>query len=792
MSCVRNNAPREKWGLFLSSLTKFGIVASCLVASSCLAQAQSVIVENGRSYRLHTVTKGEGLFRLSQNYGVTQEDIISANPKLKTEGLTEGLTLRIPATSTVQYTVKKGDTAYSIATSHKMSVAKLIEMNPEVASGVREGQTLKVICYTPTTSDKQQAPTSGYASYVAQKGDTTFGIAQRHGISVVKLLELNPSLTSGLKEGDTVRVPSSGTSMYVLHIISEGETLYSIGVKYGVKAQQIIDANVALNPSVLPVGSAIRIPQSSIPAEDGSFIYHRMERGETLYKLCINYNVLQEKITGVNPDVDWNALRVGQVVAIPKPIQHTVVYEDYVVGRRETLYGIAASQNVNVNDLMEANPGLTASGLQRGMTIKIPRIVENPESTPATKNPDYVGEATQQGQWGQEYDYVAEGRPRINVFLLLPFGAYNELKELNASGVNTNRESYNFKSRRYIEFYEGVRLALDSLCEAGANINLKVFDTNNRLDAINQLNTTAVKPDLIIGPAHKEEMADVMKYAREMKVPVVLPFAQCDSTILDNPYVFQASVIDSITGKEIYKHVAEQLPGHNVVLITANTRSPLDKKKAETLKHLLWQKGVKFSEHNYSTSSPTAILPLLQEDKTNVIIIPTNNEARANSVLTSLAGVIEQKPNAKVELWATSEWLSFQTIEVDVFHKLNTRIFTTFAVDESDPKVEYVLNKYRRTYYTEPIAFMPYFQRLKPMSGYSEYGLWGYDIAFNFVGARISLGPDFMRRISSYRPMLLQSNFHFRSLTNWGGAVNIGLKTLIFTPDGSISVKSID
>ena len=87
---------------------------------------------------------------------------------------------------------------------------------------------------------------------------------------------------------------------------------------------------------------------------------------------------------------------------------------------------------------------------------------------------------------------------------------------------------------------------------------------------------------------------------------------------------------------------------------------------------------------------------------------------------------------------------------------------------------------------------MPYFQRLKPMSGYSEYGLWGYDIAFNFVGARISLGPDFMRRISSYRPMLLQSNFHFRSLTNWGGAVNIGLKTLIFTPDGSISVKSID
>ena len=46
-------------------------------------------------------------------------------------------------------------------------------------------------------------------------------------------------------------------------------------------------------------------------------------------------------------------------------------------------------------------------------------------------------------------------------------------------------------------------MPFDSICEAGANINLKVFDTNNRLDAINQLNTTAVKPDLIIGPAPK-------------------------------------------------------------------------------------------------------------------------------------------------------------------------------------------------------------------------------------------------------------------------------------------------
>ncbi len=778
---------------------KFSLALCLLAVSAVTAFAQEeIVVENGRAYKLHTVVKGEGLYRLSVSYGVAQEDIISANPVVREKGLVEGITVKIPikkTSSSPTYTVKKGDTAYSIATAHGLTVAKLLELNPSISAGVREGQTLKLAASTTTQStkatDKSSSSTFEYQLYTVQKGETSYSIAQRYGLSLPKLIEINPSIVAGLKEGDVIKVPATNTN-FVLHIIAEGETLYSIGVKYGVKAQQIIDVNESLDPSTLVVGSAIRIPQSSIPSEDDAFYYHRMAQGETLYKLCIKYNILQEKIQAVNKGVDWNSLRVGQVIAVPKPEQKKVVYEEYEVGRKETLYSIASANGVTVDDLMAANPDLTASNLQKGKIIRIPRTVASADAVPATENPDYIGDSTVQKKYSEGYDYAAEGSPELNVYLMLPFGAYNELKELHASGVNTNRDAYNFKSRRYVEFYEGVRLALDSLSNAGANINLKVFDTNNRLDAINQLNSSTSKPDLIIGPAHKNEMADVMHYARTNKVPVVLPFAQCDSSILDNPYIFQASVIDSITGKEILKHMTSELNGYNVILISANTRSALDKKKAETLKALFAKNGVKYTEHNYSTSHPTDVLSLMSEEMTNVVIIPTNNEARVNSVLTSLAGVIDQKRSASIELWATSDWLAFQTIEVDVFHKLNTRIFTTFAVDESDKQVAYILNKYRREYSTEPIAFMPYFQKLKKLSGFSEYGLWGYDIAFNFVGARVNLGPDFVRKISTYRPLLLQSNFRFKNLTNWGGSVNIGLKTLTFSPDGSIAVKSIN
>lgn len=773
-------------------MTRLVATLALVVAMAGETMAQQIVTDGGRSYKLHTVAKGESFYRLCLDYGVSQEDIISANPSLKNTGLVEGVVLRIPMKlqnlpqSPVTYTVKKGDTAYSIARTHGLTVEKLQALNPQIAQGIHEGDVLKLTSSTGGTEPKAMV------EYTVVKGDTMFGIAQRNGLTIPQLLALNPSIASGIKVGDVIKLPSSTTQAYVLHVIAQGETLYSIATRYGVKVQQIIDANAVLNPASLPVGTAIRVPQSQIPSEDDGFYYHRMAQGETLYSLCIKYNVAQEKIQEANKGVDWNSLRIGQLIAVPKERQTRIEYSEYEVGRKETLFSIAKSEGVSVEDILNANSGLTADNLKRGMKIRIPRVVETNNVSPATSDTSYIGNRENIGNWGQNYDYDKAGRPELNVFLMLPFNAYAELKELNQSGVNTNTQSYEFKSRRYVEFYEGVRMALDSLSETGANIRLKVLDTNNRLEAINQLNNASTKPDLIIGPAHKNEMADVMRYANDRRVPVVLPFAQCDSTILENPYIFQASVIDTISGKEILTQMASKLQGHNVIMITTNTKSAQYKFRTKTLRTLCTRMGIALKEHQYNTSEPTKFLELLSLEKSNIVIVPSNNEAHVNSVITSMAGVIEQKPEAKVELWATSEWLAFQTIEIDVFHRLNTRIYTTFAVDETDRQTLHGLNKYRRLYFTEPIAFSPYFQKLRPMSGFSEYGLWGYDIAIKFVGALIKQGPSFVRNIDAYQPHLLQSNFKFRSLTNWGGAVNVGLKTITFSPDGSVNVANID
>lgn len=791
------------------------LLALSLLFSIC-ASAQQIITENGKAYRLHTVAKGEGFYRLSVNYGVSQEEIIIANPDLRKTGLVEGVTIRIPMKSqeaiqeandenrpTKIHVVTAGQTAFSISRLYDMTLPQLIQLNPDVASGVREGQQLRVFSsdnekpQQPSTSPVPQ-PTNATVGYVIKKGDTLYSVAKAHGLTIPQFMKLNPNVGAVLKEGDIVNVPlNSAITTYVLHTIEPGETLYSIGRRYGVKPQQISEANLSLNASSLPVGSVIRIPSSQIPDEDDSFVYHRMQPGETLFSLTIRYDILQDKIQAVNPGVDWNKLSIGQIIAVPKKVALShVIYKEHTVGRRETLFSIAAHYDISVDDLRAANDNISPSDLKKGMLLRIPQVVENEISAPATTDTSFIGNRSDNpfSAINADYDYVRDGKPTINVFLMLPFDATTELSRLRASGVNIDNRSFDFKPRRYVEFFEGVRLALDSLASAGANISLKVYDTNSRLDAVNQLTAASSTPDLIIGPAHLTEMPDVFRYSETHHVPLVLPFAQADSNLIHNPFIFQASYIDTISTCAMDAQILEdcRIAGDKMIIISPNTKSSSDKKRVEFFKSKCAELGIEYVEHDYNTSKTDAFISALSIEKKNCIVLPTTDEARVNSVIVSMAGCLEAHPELRTRLLATSNYLAFNTIEYDVFHKLSTQIFSTYAVDYDDPKANYIIEKYRELYETEPVAIRPYFQRLKSMSGFSEYGLWGYDIAMFFVNARLSLGKNFYRRINEVKSTQLQSNFFFRSLTNWGGWVNVGLKKISFNVDGTVRVANIN
>lgn len=203
------------------------------------------------------------------------------------------------------------------------------------------------------------------------------------------------------------------------------------------------------------------------------------------------------------------------------------------------------------------------------------------------------------------------------------------------------------------------------------------------------------------------------------------------------------------------------------------------------------KKGIEPRLHTFNTHSPEKFLEVLSPDKENVLIMTCTDEAKAGSILAAVANILDQKKDTKLQLFCTSEWLAYQSVDVEVYHKLNTVVYSSFALDYSDVNTLRVLSNYRKKYYAEPVAFTPYFHKSRSQSGYSAYALWGYDIATLFVGARVQYGPNFFRRINDYKVNQTQSNFKFKHVTAWGGAVNIGFKTINFTPQGTIVVKDL-
>ena len=119
-------------------------------------KTRSSAVIGGVKYYLHTVEKGQTLFAIAKFYNRDVNDIVIENPEA-IDGIKPGQILRIPVekkkpvVSTVSDTsnyklhkVEKGQTLYSISKQYGVSVDKIKFLNPELKEGLKEGQIIKI------------------------------------------------------------------------------------------------------------------------------------------------------------------------------------------------------------------------------------------------------------------------------------------------------------------------------------------------------------------------------------------------------------------------------------------------------------------------------------------------------------------------------------------------------------------------------------------------------------------------------------------------------------------------
>lgn len=131
--------------------------------------------EKATSEDLYTIEEKDNYYKLTRKFNLTQKELFALNPGLEDKGLRPGEVIKV-----------KGNTIFSTA------VEKTVEEK------VQENK--------PANSYTSVSTADDYVTYTVQSGDTVFGILNKFGISLDQLLNLNPSLSQGLKSGMVLKI----------------------------------------------------------------------------------------------------------------------------------------------------------------------------------------------------------------------------------------------------------------------------------------------------------------------------------------------------------------------------------------------------------------------------------------------------------------------------------------------------------------------------------------------------------------------------------------------------------
>ena len=164
------------------------------------------------------------------------------------------------------------------------------------------------------------APVSG-TKYTVKAGDTLYSIAKKYNVTVAALAKANNITNYNLiRVGQVLTIPGKTTTppaTSVKYTVKAGDTLYSIAKKYNVTVAALAKANNITNYNLIRVGQVLTIPGKTTTPPATSVNY-TVKAGDTLYSIARTYKTTVSKIAAANNITNINSLRVGQVLVIPR------------------------------------------------------------------------------------------------------------------------------------------------------------------------------------------------------------------------------------------------------------------------------------------------------------------------------------------------------------------------------------------------------------------------------------------------------------------------------------------
>ena len=295
----------------------------------------------GKCAEEYVVKRGDSFYLIAHKLGVPLRDLLAANRDIHPARLMVGDVLCVPREE--DDSPQTGGLGGSGTTQTTQATG--------TAPSTGTTQTTQATGTAPSTGMTQTTQVTGMAQATGTTQTTQVtGMAQATGT------------TQTTQVTGTVQATGTTQTTQVTGMAQATGTTQATG------ATQATGTTQAVQPTCMTGQIA---PDTTLSCtEDEQWT---VQKGQTVSDLQLRGLVSRHTLETANPGVDFENLRVGQSVCIPKDNVPCELPETYTLAATETLEAVAMRFNLPVASLLRANPCLAPQDFEGGVTVILPR-----------------------------------------------------------------------------------------------------------------------------------------------------------------------------------------------------------------------------------------------------------------------------------------------------------------------------------------------------------------------------------------------------------------------------------
>lgn len=579
-----------------------------------------------------------------------------------------------------------------------------------------------------------------------------FGIYGVMALSVALMLTA-PAMTYAQEYNSTPVTVSKekvkiGGKICYSHIVLEKQTLYSIAKAYSVSIDDIYQFNPTLKETGLKKNSIILIPS---PEADSP-------------------KTEPKKVAQVHQKEVPETKEVEQTVEAPENVEVPEAVEMKDEGNAETqtihirkwyedMNMIADMYGVSVDDIISANR------LEGKKLKKMQKLIIPAKGTVIPKKEIVVSETTDETLVDTESATGTEDQTETAVA-----DSLNDVhKQVHATLLLPMRNMEGKLSRNNTDFYSGAMLAVYDLANEGINVNINTYDITDQNTPVTKEDMD--ESDIIIGPISTADLTRLFQASPDVATVVSPLDPRAEKLTAQYSNMIQIPTPHKVQYQDLVDWIKDDL-GENDKVFMFSERIARNNEAVNAMKEVMDSSGIEYTPFAYSILEGRDVSEPLKEmmtvDGTNRIYIASESEAFVNDVVRNLNLLLLEQ--FEIVLYAPSKIRSYDTIEVEHFHKTAMHVSLTYYIDYNDTDVKNFLLKYRALYNTEP----------------TQFAFQGYDIAKYFISLCHKYGKDWPEMLEASEKEMLQSTFKCVK-QGTGGFVNNGVRRIVYGPNWTVT-----